>query len=383
MTPLLSIVIPTRNREIYCIEAIKHILSFTENDFELIIQDNSDTTKIKDYISNIKDERLLYNYTKERLNSLLNMDFAISLAKGKFVIMIGDDDTVLPTIFNVVGYADKFNYDAISQKNIISYSWPNALGEGSSGELFFKEFSLEKKKADIDHNINKLLRNGMIDYLSLSLPKVYHGIVTKELLDKIKMSTGHYFGGLSPDIFSSISLSFLVQNFIEIDYPFSIAGACGSSTTAQNLVGTHRGELKTAPHLYLRGNYIWDKRIPSFYSVETIWAESAIKSFVELKKEHLLKDFKYAYFILFALRRGKGIRKLILRETINTRDSLFQKTLLTINVLFAFIPFIFEKISKLINKKDDNTNRVTGVENIKLAANSVMEFIPKDFPFNN
>ena len=383
MSPLLSIVIPTRNREIYCIEAIEHILSFTESNFELIIQDNSDTTKIKDYISNIKDKRLLYNYTKERLNSLLNMDFAISLAKGKFVIMIGDDDTVLPTIFSVVAYADKFNYDAISQKNIISYSWPNALGEGSSGELFFKEFSLEKKIPNVDHNINKLLRNGMIDYLTLSLPKVYHGIVTKELLDNIKMRTGHYFGGLSPDIFSSISLSFLVQNFIEIDYPFSIAGACESSTTAQNLVGSHRGELKTAPHLYLRGNYIWDKRIPSFYSVETIWAESAIKSFVELKKEHLLKDFKYSYFILFALWRGKGIRKLILRETINTRESLLKKTLLAINVLFVLIPFVFEKIFKLINKKDNNTNRVIEIKNIKSAADSIMEFIPKYFPFNN
>lgn len=382
MSPLLSIVIPTRNREIYCIEAIRHILSFTESNFELIIQDNSDTTKIKDYISKIKDERLLYNYTEERLNSLLNMDFAISLAKGKFIIMIGDDDTVLPTIFNVVGYADKFNYDAISQKNIISYSWPNALGEGSSGELFFKEFSLEKQKPDVDDNINKLLRNGLIDYLSFSLPKVYHGIVRKELLDKIKTRTGHYFGGLSPDIFSSISLSFLVQNFIEIDYPFSIAGACGSSTTAQNLVGAHRGELKTAPHLHLRGKYFWDTRIPSFYSVETIWAESAIKSFVELKKEYLLKDFKYVYFILFALRRGKGIRKLILRETINTRYSLFQKTLLIIKVLLASIPFLFKKMFKLVNKKDNNI-RVVGVENIELATNSVMEFIPKDLPFSN
>ena len=47
--PLLSIVIPTRNREFYCIQAIKHILSFENKDFELVIQDNSESKKIFDF----------------------------------------------------------------------------------------------------------------------------------------------------------------------------------------------------------------------------------------------------------------------------------------------------------------------------------------------
>ena len=51
---LLSIVIPTRNREEYCIHALNHILSFDEQDFELIIQDNSDTTRILDYLKKIR-----------------------------------------------------------------------------------------------------------------------------------------------------------------------------------------------------------------------------------------------------------------------------------------------------------------------------------------
>ena len=121
--PLLSIVIPTRNREFYCIQAIKHILSFENKDFELVIQDNSESKKIFDFVNNIEDSRLKYFYTENQLNSLINMDLAISRAKGRYVTMIGDDDTVLPTIFKVVAYAFKNNYDAISQKNIVSYNW--------------------------------------------------------------------------------------------------------------------------------------------------------------------------------------------------------------------------------------------------------------------
>ena len=105
--------------------ALNHILSFDEQDFELIIQDNSDTTRILDYLKKNQDSRLKYNYLPERINSVKNMDYAISMAKGKYITMIGDDDTVLPTIFDLVKFANKFGYDAISQKNVIPYFWPN------------------------------------------------------------------------------------------------------------------------------------------------------------------------------------------------------------------------------------------------------------------
>lgn len=382
--PILSIIIPTRNREKYCINAINHILSLNEMDFELVIQDNSDSHEIMDYVANLNDTRLKYHYTENRLNSLINMDFAISLANGKYVIMIGDDDTVLPTIFKVVEYANKFNYDSISQKNVIPYYWPDSLGAGSSGELHIIHFSCEKEKPDLSKNLDLFLKNGMIDYLSFSFPKVYHGIVSKKLLDKIKNKTGHFFGGLSPDIYSAISLSFFAQNFIVIDYPFTIGGVCHSSTTAQNMTGGHRGELDSAPHLILRGNYIWDKQIPAYYSVETIWAESAIKSIIELEKGFLLNKFRFSYFILFSLWRGKGIRKLIIKEVFKTRNSILKKIFLFLNILLATISFAIDKFPKIRkNKFLENLHILNGTENLDSATEEIMKLVPNEFPFSN
>ena len=319
--PLLSIVIPTRNREFYCIQAIKHILSFENKDFELVIQDNSESKKIFDFVNNIEDSRLKYFYTENQLNSLINMDLAISRAKGRYVTMIGDDDTVLPTIFKVVAYAFKNNYDAISQKNIVSYNWPNSLGEGLGGVISYKVVRNKKLTPVIKDEINLLLTNGMIDYLSFSFPKVYHGLVLKQHLDGIKKQTGHFFGGLSPDIYSAISLSFFVKKFIVIDYPLTIAGACASSTTSQNLLGGHKGELEKAPHLNLRGEYVWDKRIPSYYSVESIWAESAIKSFVENGKDYLLEYAFDADFAIVKAWKGDEAGNLIFKGTARNFNS--------------------------------------------------------------
>ncbi len=61
---MLSIVIATRNRAIYCISAIQTILDFENDSFELVTQDNSDTFQLKDYVSNRKpNQSLVYNYT--------------------------------------------------------------------------------------------------------------------------------------------------------------------------------------------------------------------------------------------------------------------------------------------------------------------------------
>ena len=47
--PLLSILIATKNRIPYCINVIERILKYPDQDFELIIQDNSDSLLLFDY----------------------------------------------------------------------------------------------------------------------------------------------------------------------------------------------------------------------------------------------------------------------------------------------------------------------------------------------
>ena len=181
-----------------------------------------------------------------------------------------------------------------------------------------------------------------------------------------------------------MTLSFLTKSFIVVDYPFTIGGICKSSTTAQGMTGGHRGELKTAPHLHLRGNYVWDKRIPQYYSVESIWAESAIKGFVELDNEFLLRDFRFPFFILFAIWRGKGIRKLIVNKVLNSQNGLFSKIILVLKTLAYIMPFLIIKVLRLIqNKNSNNTQTIKNIDTIDLAVNEVMINIPEKFPLKN
>ena len=105
--PLLSILIATKNRIPYCIQVIEKILKYPNQDFELVIQDNSDSLDLFDYVKGIIDSRFVYNYTPPPFSSIHNFNKVINLSKGKYLCLIGDDDCVSPEIFNLVRWATK------------------------------------------------------------------------------------------------------------------------------------------------------------------------------------------------------------------------------------------------------------------------------------
>ena len=94
---LLSILIPTRNREKYAIQVIKHILEFNNNNFQLVIQDNSDSKNLEILLDEYKyDSRLNYFYCGNILSFVDNFNLGISNCKGQYLTIIGDDDGINP-----------------------------------------------------------------------------------------------------------------------------------------------------------------------------------------------------------------------------------------------------------------------------------------------
>ncbi len=321
--PLLSIAIPTKNRQYYCEYAIKTILSYKQDNFELIIQDNSDDDSLAKFVSTIEDERLKYFYVAQPLASNKNMDLSIGKCTGDYVCMIGDDDVVLPEIFEVVEYMQKNQIDSVCTAYIPKYGWPNK-DLNINGKLAISKLKNRKKYdfIDIKSRLDKLFRGGIVDYAQYFLPRAYHGIVKREKLEAIKQKVGCYFGGLSPDIYSTISLSVLVDKHAVVDMAISIGGYCPQSTAAQSLGRGHMGELKDAPHLKYKEDYQWDKLVPRFYSVQTIWAESAIKAARDFGLDDLVSKFNCEKLMIEAFKRNKPIRDIVMRESLVNSSAL-------------------------------------------------------------
>lgn len=346
--PLLSIAIATRNREQYCIKTIQHILSFNSN-FELVIQDNSESLKIKKFVDSILDTRIQYYYEKKHLNEVDNMDLLIKRVTGKYVIMLGDDDTILPNIFSIVKWADKKNYSAVSPRTVVTYIWPNALYNGSQGRAIIPKSSKHILYNNGTIQLKKLLNNGIINYNSFCLPKLYHGIIKRDILNKVHAITGCYCGGVSPDIYTAVSTALLCEEYPVIDIPISVAGACYESATAERMRGGHRGKLSEAPQLYDKPKYQWNALIPKIYTVETIWGETALHAISDMNQTNLYKYYSSSHFIGGLIGNNIPIVGNVIysikRENINENYFIFFIKLLSFS-LYKGIHRIIRKVKK-------------------------------------
>lgn len=294
--PLLSIVIPTRNRANYAIATIKSILSISSPRLELVIQDSSDTRVLEELInSNISDSRLRYNYSEPPVSAVANFNIAANLATGEYVCFIGDDDGVNPEIMQAVFWAKANDLDALRPNLVANYFWPDIHAhaglERHAGKLFILNFTGKVTFPVADIEARKCVRNAGLTYLDTYLPKIYHGIVRKKCLDKVQCLTGEHFKGLSPDIFGALAVSNFVTRMAAIDYPLTISGTSFFSGAGDSAAGKHKGRLEDAPQLRDRNGYQWDDLIPRFYSVQTIWAESAVVALRETNRLDLLKEF--------------------------------------------------------------------------------------------
>ena len=364
--PLISIAIATKNREIFCIEAIKSLLTYDNSIVEIAIADNSGTDKIKQFVTSLNAPSLKYRYDGiDNVSSIENFNRAIELTTGQYVMLIGDDDSILPKALEMAQWARENDVDSICSVENLAYYWPNVLEKYPNGVMMMPSSTGKITEVDIKEQLDTLLENGLQLYLLYPLPKTYHGIVKRSIMEEIKQRTGHYYGGLSPDIYSSIAVSCIAKNHFVIDEPMSIAGVCANSTTADNLKGKHSGSLENIPHLRHRPNYQFSKKIPLYYSVNTIWAESGLKALEELNEVDLLKKFNVYRLTAQAWIQNRKYISSIMKEkheelihNLNINNTIYK-----VEFAKALIQIVKSKIQRQIDAKQHKKS-TTIIENL-------------------
>ncbi|MBT9142987.1 MAG: GalNAc(5)-diNAcBac-PP-undecaprenol beta-1,3-glucosyltransferase [Dehalococcoidia bacterium] len=418
-SPLLSIVIPTRNRQKYAISAIISILSITAPDLELVVHDNSDSRDLEEYIrSNINDTRLRYNYTSTPKSMVDNWDAAVGLASGKYLCLIGDDDGVNPEIIEATRWADLNDIDALKPTVRVSYLWPESgvpstlfTKVSPKGVLAIQPFSGKVTKPDPEVEMRKVVQSGGFKYLETEIPRLYHGIVKRKCLNEVRGKTGAFFGGLSPDIFVALAIANFAKNVISIDYPLTIAGACEPSGSATSQRGEHVGNLEDAPdlpryvqmkivatrehvgnpedtpHFRYRGTYKWSEIIPRFYSVQTVWADSTVAALKALGRDDILRDFNLPLLAAYCVAAHPKYRRIILRDMYNSFRIMNKNQLVgTFQFCYSLLLCCFKRelLIKLIPKRIKRIllvllgiTRINDVKDIAEATNIMTDHLRK------
>jgi len=295
-SPILSVIIPTRNRAEYAISAIRSILNITSPKLELVVQDNSSNKDLEEYLNlNVCDSRMKYNHTMEQLDMVENFNRATEIASGEYITFIGDDDGVNPEIIDATVWAKAKNFDILLPTRPAQYNWPDTrsflYGTRYAGTLNIKPFTGKISFPDAEAEMRKCAKGAGQNYLTSSLPKVYYGIVKKECMEKVRVRTGTYFPGPSPDVAGAMAVSNFVKRICKIDHPLFLPGTSGKSMGGLGAIKKHIGQLTNQIHLPINYVHNWSNLVPSFFSGETIWGEDVVQALKAIGRDDILRDF--------------------------------------------------------------------------------------------
>jgi hypothetical protein len=285
MTTLLSVVIPTHNRAGYAIHAIRSLLAIPDPRLEIVVSDTSTNDELANLIDGVsnpefKDRRLKYFRPPERLDMTGNHNSVIAAASGSYICLIGDDDTVVHDALLAAEWANKNDIDIIAPNVVANYAWPDFrsryFGARHAARIYFS-----KNMGDISTIDSKV---ALLNALSGAaqgtdgLPKIYHGLVNRSVLNRLRERSGAFFHGSSPDVSGAIGLALVSDKFVVTDYPLTIPGASGGSNTGRSAMNTHKGALNQESQTRRFEASGWSPGVPRFFSVETVWAHAALET---------------------------------------------------------------------------------------------------------
>lgn len=343
--PILSILIPTKNRYNTLKPVLQGLIKdFNNQNVEYIIQDNTLVNdEIISFIKSLNCDKIKYFHESNSLSQSENCNFSVKNSSGEFLILIGDDDYVLPSIIDAVKWMKENKVECLNY-NIASYLWTDISFKYktsvSNGGTLLIDKPIKKKFTLLDSKfeLKKVIGSGGTDYANL--PRLYHGLVKRNVLDRVYKKCNTYFPGLSPDMASSVAISIFTNIFYKYHYPLSISGKSFFSAAGKGVNHTHVGDLDKMTFLDKVLLKKWNPKIPYFWSGDTIYAQSIDHSLKSCNKKNKLNFNKlYAHLLLY---ERKSIIKNINPILQSVKTNFF-------NLYFIIFWYIIYFVKRLIN----------------------------------
>jgi len=215
-----NIIIPTRNRLVTLRHSLKTVLNQDYKNFKLIISDNNSADGTREFVESLNSTNIEYYNTGRGLSMSSNYEFALSKIKEGFVIVIGDDDGLLPSALKNLN-------DIINRENVLAISTCTALYYWPGGSPFENLLMIPRGKVKFERRksarfIKKVLE-GDLDYSEL--PMLYTGgIVHSSLIAKAKNQQNKFYNSFTPDVYSGIAIASVVNEYLRIEKIFAISG---------------------------------------------------------------------------------------------------------------------------------------------------------------
>jgi glycosyltransferase involved in cell wall biosynthesis len=132
----ISFLLPTRDRLDYLKLAIETVRQQSSADWEVVISDNDSTEDVSGYVRSLDDARIHVERTAELLPVTENWNAALAMSSGDYVLMLGDDDGVLPSyVAEMTALIDRFEEPDMIYTGSLLFTYPGVDPSAPGGFL--------------------------------------------------------------------------------------------------------------------------------------------------------------------------------------------------------------------------------------------------------
>lgn len=290
--PLLSIVVPTRDRAETALPCIRHLLALPGDDFEVVVTDCSRYPDLRERIAAIDDQRLIYAPIAP-CSMTDNFNNGYAHCRGEYVTYIGDDDAFLASGLHTLRRLARHGVEAIASPYRAAYFWDSFPDATIAGRVFLSGMPAGpsgtfEEAPDKCCNARTQMLAELRGPGGGQLPVVYHGIVARRHLDTVAHRTGNVFRTQAPDTYVTAALCSIIGDYVVTDRPLSMFGKSGSSNSARllktNELLVHRNEFTPQQRAF-------DPLVAPVESVEAYVADSFVTAFKAMEDDAFLDAF--------------------------------------------------------------------------------------------
>jgi glycosyltransferase involved in cell wall biosynthesis len=237
MQKFFSILIPTKNRSYLLDQALQILFASSFRNFEVIVSDDSDDESLSMAVcskykeANI-DVEIEYVRPEKRISMIDNFNHALSFASGKYVMVLYDDDAIMPSSL-------EYLYDVLSHYDIDVLVTQMSLYHHTD----LKESSIAGSFSHISHtgNLYRVKTQAYIDLIAefdvydhaLVMPKSGNCAIKKTLFEECqRLTNASFFTSPFPDYPTACHIAGVREHVHIIDLPLYIGGTSAPSNSA-------------------------------------------------------------------------------------------------------------------------------------------------------
>jgi len=214
----ISFLLPTRDRLPYLEQAIETVRRQDSDDWEIVVSDNDSSEDVGGYVASLQDPRIRCARTPRPLAVTENWNAALEMSTGDHVLMLGDDDGVLPGyVSRMKALVERFGRPELIYTGSMLFTYPGVdpacpagfLSGNRHGEFFgsaTEPFLLPSERALAAVRRSLDFRLAFNFNMQLSL-------ISRGLIEKVR-EHGEFFQSPFPDFYASCAAMLCAQRIV-------------------------------------------------------------------------------------------------------------------------------------------------------------------------